>query len=210
MRQPVRARTAGPTASSSLDASTSAPLPGCQLSGKGLGKTLRRASYGWWHGRAPLEDHSSAPGARRGRASRGVGQVVRGQGRGPGRNRQRQAPARDRQVKVRLSTGEWEAIATAARIAGLTPSGYVAEVAVAAAAGSAVSLRGPLRWALAEVISTRAVLGGVGARLERATGSGGARELGPQAPGPQQVVEEARQAVARLDTAASAILRSLP
>ena len=136
--------------------------------------------------------------------------MVVGQGRGPGRNRQRQALARDRQVKVRLSTGEWEAIAAAARIAGVTPSGYLAEVAVAAAASSAVSLRGPLHWALAEVISTRAVLGGVGARLEQATSSGGAHQLGLQAPGPPQVVAQARQVVARLDAAASAILRSLP
>jgi ribosomal protein S12 methylthiotransferase accessory factor YcaO len=56
---------------------------------------------------------------------------------------------------VRLSEAEYTDTATAAREAGLTPSGYAAEAALAAARAEEPPARQPLRVALAELIAAR-------------------------------------------------------
>ena len=72
--------------------------------------------------------------------------------RAPGRDRDHQQPARPHQIKLRVSNDEYAAIAGAARNAGLTPSGYAAETALAAAAGADPPSSAGWRTALAELI----------------------------------------------------------
>jgi len=72
----------------------------------------------------------------------------------PGRAR-RYAKARDRQVKFRTTTEEYALLAEAARSAGLTPSGYAAEAALAAAQGVRAPSLMPVREALVELMAAR-------------------------------------------------------
>ncbi|NAZ85233.1 plasmid mobilization protein [Kineococcus indalonis] len=73
----------------------------------------------------------------------------------PGRDRVHLAPGRNRQVKLRCSEEEFTALAAAARLAGLTVSGYAAEAALAAARGAEAPSTAPLRAALVEVMAAR-------------------------------------------------------
>lgn len=75
-------------------------------------------------------------------------------GQRPGRAR-RYAKARDRQVKFRATAEEYALLAEAARSAGLTPSGYVAEAALAAARGVRAPSLTPVREALVELMAAR-------------------------------------------------------
>ncbi|MGQ7298033.1 plasmid mobilization protein [Quadrisphaera sp. KR29] len=72
----------------------------------------------------------------------------------PGRAR-RYAKARDRQVKFRATADEYALLAEAARSAGLTPSGYAAEAALAAARGVQAPSLTPVREALVELMAAR-------------------------------------------------------
>ncbi|WP_432545819.1 plasmid mobilization protein [Kineococcus sp. SYSU DK004] len=73
----------------------------------------------------------------------------------PGRDRLHVSPGRNRQVKLRCSEEEFTALAAAARLAGLTVSGYAAEAAIAAARGAQAPSTAPLRTALVEVMAAR-------------------------------------------------------
>lgn len=74
----------------------------------------------------------------------------------PGRDRVHVTPGRSRQVKLRCTDDEYTALAVAARLAGLTVSGYTAEAALAAARGLDAPSTAPLRTALVEVMAARA------------------------------------------------------
>jgi len=72
----------------------------------------------------------------------------------PGRAR-RYTRARDRQVNFRATAEEYELLAEAAHSAGLTPSGYAAEAALAAARGVRAPSLTPVREALVELMAAR-------------------------------------------------------
>ncbi len=133
--------------------------------------------------------------------SGGTGQRVRR--RAPGRDRDHQQPARPRQLKLRVSQDEYATIASAARDAGLTPSGYAAETALAAADGADPPSAAPWRTALAELIDARTQVRRIGTNINQA-----ARAI--NADGEQPVWFEAalavtERAVARLDEASMAV-----
>ncbi|TNM67586.1 hypothetical protein FHN55_09000 [Streptomyces sp. NP160] len=67
----------------------------------------------------------------------------------------RYAKARDRQVKFRATAEEHALLVEAARSAGLTPSGYAAEAALAAARGVRAPSLLPVREALVELMAAR-------------------------------------------------------
>ncbi|NIZ89665.1 plasmid mobilization protein [Kineococcus rubinsiae] len=73
----------------------------------------------------------------------------------PGRDRVHVSPGRNRQVKLRCTDEEFIALAEAARLAGLTVSGYAAEAALAAARGVEAPSIAPVRAALVEVMAAR-------------------------------------------------------
>lgn len=73
----------------------------------------------------------------------------------PGRDRVHVSPGRERQMKLRYSEAEFQAIAEAARHAGLTATGYAAEAALAAARQIEAPSVLPLRTALVEVMAAR-------------------------------------------------------
>ena len=80
---------------------------------------------------------------------------VAGRRRWPRRDRDHQRPARNRRLKLRYSEQEYAAVQQAAVRAGLTPSGYAAEVALAAATSTSPPEPTPWREALLEVIAAR-------------------------------------------------------
>ena len=67
--------------------------------------------------------------------------------RAPGRDRNHHRPGRPRQMHLRYTHEEYATIAGAARDAGLTPTGYVAEAALAAANNTQTPSTAPWRTA---------------------------------------------------------------
>jgi hypothetical protein len=78
-----------------------------------------------------------------------------GRVRGKGRDRVHQSPRRRRALLLRYTEGEYTDIATAARLSGLTATGFVAETALAAARKLDGPSTAPLRAALIEVMAAR-------------------------------------------------------
>ena len=87
--------------------------------------------------------------------------------RAPGRDRDHQQPARPHQIKLRVSRDEYVTIAGAARDTGLTPSGYAAETALAAASGTDPPSATPWRSALAELIDARTQVRRIGTNINQ-------------------------------------------
>jgi uncharacterized protein (DUF1778 family) len=83
-----------------------------------------------------------------------------------GRDRRHSRPRRPRPIFIRCSDDEYAALAAAATSSGLTPSGYAAEAAVAAAHGRLDSLPDPAL--VRELIATRAQLRRYGSNLNQA------------------------------------------
>jgi len=73
------------------------------------------------------------------------------------RHRDHRFPGRGRRITVRLDDAEHAAIVLAAGRAGLTPTGYVGAVALAAATGTAGPAGSEVREALAELVAARAL-----------------------------------------------------
>jgi len=123
--------------------------------------------------------------------------------RAAGRDRDHQLPGRSRQLKLRVSHDEYSAIAGAARDAGLTPTGYAAEAALAAAAGDDPPSQAPWRTALAELIEARTQVRRIGTNINQA-----ARILNADG-GPPVWLENALaisgRALGRLDDSAAAL-----
>lgn len=86
--------------------------------------------------------------------------------RSPGRDRRHRYPRRQRVLRLRLGDDEYDDIAAAARIAGLTPSGYAAETAVAAARGRRKAL--PDVALIQELLAARAQLRRYGNNVNQA------------------------------------------
>jgi hypothetical protein len=127
---------------------------------------------------------------------------------GPGRDREHLRPARSRQVKLRLSEREFADLAEAGVRAGLTPSGYAAEAALAAARAEPPPALEPWRRALSEVIAARTQVRRFGTNVNQAV-----RVLNTTGEPPEWLdaaVITATRAVESLDTAAVGLAARLP
>ncbi len=126
---------------------------------------------------------------------------------GVARHRRHRFPARTVSVRARYDEGEMAVVAAAAARAGMTPSGYVAATALAAAAGSRPPDASGDRELLAELMQARLALRRFGVNLNQAVAA-----LHSGAPAPvwlEQAVAGGHRAVARIDTAAAAVARRL-
>lgn len=124
-----------------------------------------------------------------------------------GRDRVHHAPGRSRQIKLRYSDAELADVTAAARRAGLTPSGYAAEAALAAARGTKPPASEPWREALTEVMAARAQVRRFGSNVNQAV-----RALHATGEAPDwldRAVALAAKAVAELDDAAARLARRL-
>lgn len=125
------------------------------------------------------------------------------------RTRRANGDARGQRVNLRLHEGEFEVLAEAAGRAGLTPSGFAAAAALAAASGATAVAGGPSREALLELMAARGVLGRIGGLLNQlaaASNSGGevpAEQL-------QAVLLRVVRAAERVESAASVTAARVP
>src|SRR4051812_5969260 len=128
--------------------------------------------------------------------------------RGPGQDRQHGFPRRSRNLFVRCTDAEYSDIAAAAARSGLTPTGFAAEAAIAAARGTESPASEPWREALAEVMAARAQVRRFGTNVNQAV-----RALNATGEAPDwldRAVGIANRAVERLDEAAAQLARRLP
>jgi hypothetical protein len=126
--------------------------------------------------------------------------------RAPGRDRTHLTPGRSRAVLLRYTDDEYAEVADAARCAGLTPSGYAAEAALAAANGQDGPTLRPECAALAELVRARGQVRKLGTNVNQA-----ARQLNAIGEAPawlEQAVTVATRAVVELEAAASAMTRA--
>jgi hypothetical protein len=104
---------------------------------------------------------------------------------------------------LRYSKSEFADICAAARDAGLTPSGYAADAALAMATGTQPPTTAPWRSVLLELMDARSQVRSIGANVNRA-----ARVLNSTGEPPvwlEQVMAIAARAVLRIDEAANAV-----
>jgi uncharacterized protein (DUF1778 family) len=123
--------------------------------------------------------------------------------RAPGRDRDHHSPRRGRQIKLRYTDTEYNAIAQAARHAGLTPTGYAADAALAAATEAAAPALAPWRTALQELMEARNQVRRIGTNINQA-----ARTLNTGGDEPiwlHQAAAISARSLTRLDTAAEAL-----
>ena len=123
--------------------------------------------------------------------------------RAPGRDRNHHRPGRPRQIKVRYTHDEYATIADAARDAGLTPTGYVAEAALATAQGNQTPSTAPWRTALLELIEARTQVRRIGTNINQAAAAINA--TGEPPPWLHHALAITNRAVTRLDDAATAV-----
>ncbi len=144
----------------------------------------------------------SGPGAggkKQGGGERGSGRPVR-------RRVRRESPRGSgggARTNARFDAAEWEAIAAAANRAGLTPTGYVATSAVAAAVGTEPP-GSPVREALRELMAARTavnVVGGLVNQIARGINAGGVPDLDQIS----AAIAATRRTVARVDEAAAQV-----
>jgi hypothetical protein len=121
------------------------------------------------------------------------------------RHREHRFPGRRRPVQVRFGEEEFAAIELAAGRAGLTPTGYVGAVALAAARGTVPPAPSASREALTELMAARAQVRRFGGNVNQAVAA-----LNSTGETPQwlaQAVELTSRAVRQVDAAAEALMR---
>src|SRR3954451_20307856 len=91
--------------------------------------------------------------------------------RAPGKDRDHQQPGRRRAILLRYTETEFAAIAAAAPDAGLTPSGYTAETALATATHTQPPSTTPSRAPLLEPRDARAQVRRIGANVTQPAGA---------------------------------------
>ena len=123
--------------------------------------------------------------------------------RAPGRDRNHLRPGRPRQMHLRYTHEEYATIAGAARDAGLTPTGYVAEAALAAATNTQTPSTAPWRTALLELIEARTQVRRIGTNINQAAAAINA--TGEPPAWLQHALAMTNKAVRRLDEAATAV-----
>lgn len=126
-------------------------------------------------------------------------------GQRPGRAR-RYAKARDRQVKFRATAEEYALLAEAARSAGLTPSGYAAEAALAAAQGVRAPSLLSVREALVELMAARTQVRRFAVNVNQAVKALNATGTAPEWLFTAVTITD--RAVERLDGAAADLVRA--
>jgi hypothetical protein len=128
-----------------------------------------------------------------------------------GGDRRHRFPGRTKQVFVRLSNDEYDDIAAAAARVDLTPTGYVAEAALAAAGattpvdgqdGSGIT-RSELAQVQRELFAARTALARVGANLNQAVAALNAAGRPPGSLG--DAVEQSQRVLDRLDAVIATI-----
>jgi len=124
------------------------------------------------------------------------------------RHRDHRFPGRGRRVTVRLADEELAAIELAAGRAGLTPSGYVGAVALAAARGTAPPVPSQSRQALLELVAARAAVRRFGGNVNQAVAALNSTGEAPEWLG--QAVQLTARAVARVDAAAELLMARRP
>lgn len=120
-----------------------------------------------------------------------------------GRDRDHARPGRTRQVKLRYSDTEYAALAAAARLAGLTVTGYAADAALAAATDAEPPSTAPWRAALVELMEARTQVRRIGVNVNQAAAVFNATGEAP--PWLEHAITLAGRAVTRLDHAAGAM-----
>ena len=124
------------------------------------------------------------------------------------RHREHRFPGRRRPVQVRFGEEEFAAIELAAGRAGLTPTGYVGAVALAAARGTVPPAQSQSREALTELMAARAQVRRFGGNVNQAVAA-----LNSTGETPQwlaQAVELTSRAVRQVDAAAEQMMRRRP
>jgi len=106
-------------------------------------------------------------------------------------------------MHLRYTHHEYATIAGAARDAGLTPTGYVAEAALAAANNTQTPTTAPWRTALLELMEARTQVRRIGTNINQATAAINA--TGDPPPWLRQALDITGRAVAHLDEAATAV-----
>lgn len=120
-----------------------------------------------------------------------------------GRYRPHSQPGRPRQVRLRYTDEEYEAVERAAQTAGLTPTGYVAEAALAAANSLEPPRSAPWRSALLELMDTRNQIRRIGVNINQA-----ARALNATGEAPvwiEHALVMTDRSLTRVDDAAAAV-----
>jgi len=124
------------------------------------------------------------------------------------RHRDHRFPARGRRITVRLDDAEHAAVVLAAGRAGLTPTGYVGAVALAAATGTVGPVPSETREVLAELVAARVQVRRFGGNVNQAVAALNA--TGEPPVWLASAVELAGRAVRRVDEAAEALMRRRP
>ncbi len=124
------------------------------------------------------------------------------------RHRDHRFPGRGRRITVRLADEELAAIELAAGRAGLTPTGYVGAVALAAARGTVPPVPSASRQALSELVAARAAVRRFGGNVNQAVTALNVTGEAPEWLG--QAVQLTARAVARVDAAAELLMRRRP
>jgi hypothetical protein len=152
---------------------------------------------------APSDDDAAANGPVAGddAAPEGVAVVAT-------RHREHRFPGRRRPVQVRFGEDEYAAIELAAGRAGLTPTGYVGAVALAAARGTVPPVPSASREALVELMAARAQVRRFGGNVNQAVAAFHSTGAAPEWLAP--AVELTARAVARVDAAAEQMMRRRP
>ena len=122
---------------------------------------------------------------------------------GVGRYRRHTAGGRHRQIRLRYTDHEYAIVEQAAHAAGLTPTGYVAETALAAATGIDPPSNQPWRQALLELIDARNQVRRIGINVNQA-----ARDLNATGEAPIWLHKALRitcRSLAQIDQAADAV-----
>lgn len=116
-------------------------------------------------------------------------------------------PGRNWRITIAYDVDELTAVRAAATAAGLTPTGYVAEAALAAATGATPPMAQPLREVLLELIAARTQVRRFGVNVNQAV-----RELNSTGTAPEwldNAVALTSRAVVRLDEATAQVGRHL-
>jgi len=124
------------------------------------------------------------------------------------RHRDHRFPGRGRRITVRLADEELAAIELAAGRAGLTPTGHVGAVAIAAAEGTVPPVPSQSRQALLELAAARAAVRRFGGNVNQAVAALNSTGEAPEWLG--QAVQLTARAVARVDAAAELLMRRRP
>ena len=166
--------------STSVDVAPGSVQRSWQESGQGLGVTVAR-----------MDSASSAPGDR-------------------GRDRSHAGAPRLRRVSLRVSEVEFTALAREAATAGLTPSGYLAQAALAVAGAAPSPTADPRRVLLAGVLQASADVHRLVERMPRAVEGHGGGLNGGDAVLDRVTAQAVRATLDLLDEATVALLRSTP